>query len=153
MKNCRKRDIKTAPPSMLINEVSKLFNDRMRQKTEAMGMADGWRRVLFHLAHNDRLTQLELAKRTHLSTPAVSVTLQKMEAEGLVTRTSDPNDQRAILVRLTEKGQEADRKVISAIHETEGELLEGIAKEEFDQIRPLLEKMYHNLAGRKEQEE
>ena len=149
----KKKDIKNAPPSMLINEVSKLFNDRMRQKTEAMGMADGWRRVLFHLAHNEQLTQLELAKRTHLSTPAVSVTLQKMEAEGLVARESDPNDQRAILARLTEKGHAADRKVISAIRQTEREMLEGIPAEEFEQIRPLLEKMYHNLADRKEREE
>ena len=144
----KKKDIKNAPPSMLINEVSKLFNDRMRQKTEAMGMADGWRRVLFHLAHNDQLTQLELARRTHLSTPAVSVTLQKMENEGLVERKPDPGDQRAILVRLTEKGHEADRKVIGAIHHTEEVMLCKITPEEFDQIRPILEKMYHNLAGK-----
>jgi len=144
----KKRDIRNAPPSMLINEVSKLFNDRMRQRTEAMGMADGWRRVLFHLAHNEYLTQLELAKRTHLSTPAVSVTLQKMEAEGLVTRRPDPADQRAVLVQLTEKGREADRRVIGAIRQTEQEMLCNITPEEFDRFRPLLEKMYHNLAGK-----
>lgn len=147
----KKRDIRNAPPSMLINEISKLFSDRMRQRTEAMGMADGWRRVLFHLAHNDQLTQLELAKRTHLSTPAVSVTLQKMESEGLVERRSDPTDQRAILVNLTEKGREADRKVIGAIHQTEDELLCNITPEEFEQIRPVLEKMYRNLAEKEDQ--
>ena len=143
----RKHCIENAPPSMLINALSKLFNDRMRQKTEAMGMADGWRRMLFHLAHNDALTQLELVRRTHLSAPAVSVTLQKMEAAGLVTRQSDPNDQRAILVRLTEAGHEADRKVIGAIRETEREMLQGISAEEFEAIRPLLNRMYHNLSG------
>ncbi|MBQ8894931.1 MAG: MarR family transcriptional regulator [Clostridia bacterium] len=141
----KKRDIRNAPPSMLINELSKLFNDQMRQKTEAMGMAEGWRRMLFHLAHNDSLTQLELARRTHLSTPAVSVTLQKMEAEGLVARKADPNDQRAIRVQLTEAGREADRKVVGAIHETEEKMLERITEEEIAAIRPILEKMYHNL--------
>lgn len=149
----RERNIKNAPPSMLINELSKLFNDRMRQKTEALGMADGWRRMLFHLSHNDSLTQLELARRTHLSTPAVSVTLQKMEAEGLVTRKADPNDQRAIQVQLTEAGHEADRKVVNAIRETEREMLEGVTAEEIDAIRPTLEKMYYNLAEGKEKKE
>lgn len=147
-----KRNIENAPPSMLINELSKLFNDQMRQKTEALGMADGWRRVLFHLAHNDQLTQLELAKRTHLSTPAVSVTLQKMESEGLVSRTPDPSDQRAILVKLTEKGKKADRKVISAIRQTEQEMLGKITPEEFDKIRPILEQMYRNLTEKETEE-
>ena len=145
-----KRDFKKAPPSMLINGLSKLFNDRMRQKTEALGMADGWRRMLFHLSHNESLTQLELAKKTHLSTPAVSVTLQKMEAEGLVTRHADPHDQRAIQVQLTEAGHEADRKVVAAIRETEAEMLSGISEEEFDALRPVLIKMYHNLGDEKE---
>lgn len=146
----KKRDIRHAPPSMLINEVSKLFNDRMRQKTEAMGMAEGWRRVLFHLAHNDQLTQLELAKRTHLSKPAISMILQKMEGEGLVSRAADPSDQRAVLVRLTEKGHEADRKVIGAIRQTEEEMLCNITPQEFDQIRPILEAMYRNLTEKEE---
>lgn len=147
----KKRNIKNAPPSMLINELSKLFNDQMRQKTEAMGMAEGWRRMLFHLAHNESLTQLELAKRTHLSTPAVSVTLQKMEAEGLVARKPDPNDQRAIQVRLTEAGREADRKVVCAIRETEATMLSGISEEEIAMIRPTLEKMYYNLTTQEEE--
>lgn len=142
----KKKSIKNAPPSMLINELSKLFNDQMRQKTEAMGMAEGWRRMLFHLAHNESLTQLELAKRTHLSTPAVSVTLQKMEAVGFVARKADPNDQRAIRVRLTEAGREADARVVNAIHETETQMMQGISEEEFSAIRPVLEKMYHNMA-------
>lgn len=141
----RKRCIKNAPPSMLINELSKLFNDHMRQKTEAMGMAEGWRRMLFHLSHNESLTQLELAKCTHLSTPAVSVTLQKMEAEGLVARRPDPNDQRAVQVCLTEAGREADRKVVNAIHETEHMMLQNITEEEINSIRPVLERMYRNL--------
>lgn len=148
-----KRDITKAPPSMLINGLSKLFNDRMRQKTEALGMADGWRRLFFHLSHNENLTQLELARRTHLSTPAVSVTLQKMEAEGLVTRHPDPQDQRAIQVQLTEMGREADRKVVAAIRETEQEMLDGITEEEFDALRPVMIRMYKNLAAKKEQTE
>ncbi|MBQ7090545.1 MAG: MarR family transcriptional regulator [Clostridia bacterium] len=142
----RKKCIEHAPPSMIINEISKLFNDRMRQKTEAFGMSDGPRRVLFHLAHNDSLTQLELARRTHLSSPAISVILQKMEADGLVARGSDPSDQRAILVRLTEAGRATDRKVVAAIHETEDELLKGISAEEIETVRTILTKLYKNLS-------
>ncbi len=139
------RDITKAPPSMLINEISKLFNDRMRKKTEALGMAEGWRRIIFHLRRNDSLTQLELVHRTHLSAPAISNALQKMEADGLVHRRQDPQDQRAILVSLTDAGLEADRKILGAIHETEAELLGNISPEALAAVRPVLEKMFHNL--------
>lgn len=143
----KKRKIEDAPPSLLINHISKMFDDRMRQKTETAGISEGWRKILFHLKHNDKMTQLELAKRTHLSAPAVSVTLQKMESAGLVFRCPDPQDQRAILVALTEEGLAADRKVIRLIRETEAELLEGIDAEELAAIRPILLKMYRNFAG------
>lgn len=141
----KKHCIKNAPPSMLINELSKLFNDRMRQKTEVLGMSEGYRRMLFHLSHNETLTQLELVKRSHLSAPTVSVALQKMESEGLVVRESDERDQRSVLVRLTEAGRQADRKVVGAIHETEKELLQGITEEQIAALRPILEQMYRNL--------
>ncbi len=141
----KKRRIEDAPPSLLINHISKAFNDRMRQKTEAMGMSEGMRKILFHLKNNSKLTQQELAKRCHLSTPAVSVTLQKMEAEGLVLRKHDPDDRRTILLSLTEAGNALDRKVIRTIEETERELLEGISPEELGQLRPILLKMYKNF--------
>ena len=141
------RKIEDAPPSLLINHISKMFDDRMRQKSEAAGISEGWRKILFHLKHSKNMTQLELAKRTHLSAPAVSVTLQKMEIMGLVSRRHDPKDQRAILVCLTEEGHAADRKVIRLIQATEQELLEGISEQELAAIRPILLRMYRNFAG------
>lgn len=142
----KKRCIENAPPSLLINHISKAFSDRMRQKTEAMGMSEGMRKILFHLKHNDKTTQQELAKRCHLSTPAVSVTLQKMEAEGLVLRKHDPADRRTIHLFLTEAGNALDRKVIRTIEQTEQELLEGVTPEELETLRPILIKMYKNLS-------
>lgn len=142
----KKRCIENAPPSLLINHISKAFNDRMRQKTEAMGMSEGMRKILFHLKHNDKITQQELAKRCQLSKPAVTVILQKMEADGLVLRKHDPADRRTILLSLTEAGNTMDRKVIRTIQETEQELLEGITPEELEALRPILLKMYKNIS-------
>ena len=91
------------------------------------------------------MTQLELAKRTHLSAPSISVTLQKMESAGLIFRRTNPKDQRATLVYLTEQGYMTDRKVIRLTRETERELLKDISKQELATILPLLLRMYRNL--------
>ena len=92
------------------------------------------------------MTQQELAKRCHLSTPAVSVALQKMEADGLVLRKHDPTDRRTIHLSLTAAGSALDRKIIRTIEETEQEMLEGVTPEELEAMRPILLKMYKNFS-------
>ena len=68
-------------PMMLINEISKLFGQRMRRASEQAGIPDGYRWILFHLGHRKSATQLELSKLTHTTPPTVSITLRNMEAE------------------------------------------------------------------------
>lgn len=96
---------------MLIGEISKITKDAVRQKSEAEGIPQGFRHIIFHLAHNDGVTQLELARLTHLKPPTISVSLQKMENEGLVSRNADSDDLRKTIVTLTEKG----RNIVSGI--------------------------------------
>lgn len=46
----------------------------------------------------------DIALRERLSQPAISTSVTKLEADGLVARESDPTDARATVVRLTEAG-------------------------------------------------
>lgn len=46
----------------------------------------------------------DLAHRERLTQPAISATVNKLEADGLVTREPDPTDARASLVRITPAG-------------------------------------------------
>ena len=45
-----KREIK---PFMLINELSKIFHNKMRTHAESSGVNERYRHLLFHLARND----------------------------------------------------------------------------------------------------
>lgn len=90
-------------PSMMTNEVSKLFRDIINREVEKLGVQNGYRQLLFHLSRMDGVSQLELARATHLKAPTVSVTLKGMEADGLVVRRGDENDARVIHVYLTER--------------------------------------------------
>ena len=80
--------------------------------------------------------QLELAKLTHLTAPTVSVTLQKMEQNGLITRTPDPQDMRQIRVRLTQQGRELHHIVVEIVKETEQNVLSGVTPEEQELLDP-----------------
>ena len=132
-------------PCMLCGEVGRLMGRRLREKTGKAGMNDSYRPFVHILAEWDGLTQLELSKRTHLTAPTVSVTLQKMEQNGLITRTPDPQDMRQIRVSLTDKGRELHQVVFNIIKETEKDVLSGITPEEQELLNRLLGKMRNNL--------
>ena len=138
----RKRDLN---PCMLCGEVGRLMGRRLREETEKAGMNGSYRPFIHILAERDGLTQLELSKLTHLTAPTVSVTLQKMEQDGLITRTPDPKDMRQVRVRLTDTGRELHHVAFGIIEETEKNVLMGITPEEQELLLKLLGKMRDNL--------
>ncbi len=126
---------------MLIGELSKITKDAVRQKSEAEGIPQGFRHIIFHLAHNDGVTQLELARLTHLKPPTVSVTLQKMENEGLVNRTSDSDDLRKTIVTLTDKGRNIVSGITQIFKDHDKAITDSLTKEEAETLRALLLKV------------
>lgn len=83
------------------NEVSRLRStlfDRMIA-SQGITMSQAW--LLTQLFNEDNLTQSELAARMHVGTVAVSNTINRLEAQGLVKRTADTQDKRAKRVQLT----------------------------------------------------
>ena len=116
-------------PSMMTNEVSKLFRDIINRDVEKLGVQNSYRQLLFHLSRKDGMSQLELARATHLKAPTVSVTLKNMEADGLVERKGDINDLRIIHVYLTDKGRQTDDKIREIHHMLDSRMTEGISQE------------------------
>lgn len=132
-------------PLMLVNELGKGFHDHMRRAMDRAGIPIGYRALLFFLSHADGCTQLALTAFTHLTAPTVSVTLQKMERDGYVTRSTDPADLRQIRVFLTEKGRQtelANRTYAEALDRLS---LEGFTESERETLYALLLRMRNNL--------
>ncbi len=130
---------------MVINEISKLFHDNIRNNVEKLGVKGGYRHLLFHLAFNDGCSQFELAKKTHLKAPTVSVTLQNMESDGFIRRETDENDLRSYKIFLTEKGWEYHRLVREAIKKFEEQLMEGVSDEDTESLKRILLVLRNNL--------
>lgn len=135
---------------MEIGDVSKMFFDILRLRSEQSGISHGYRNVIFHLSHHDELTQSELTKRAHLSAPSVSVTVEKMERDGLVQKRADEHDGRQTRISLTEAGHEADRRMHENMRETEACALAGLTDDELDALKRSLIKIYDNLERERE---
>lgn len=143
--NCEEGGPRDPTPMMLIHDANKLFDNLVRESSDFDNLQASFRHLLFHLQHSNGCTQLQLAKSTHLKAPTVSVTLQKMERDGFVTRCSDENDLRQTLVFITDKGREYNDRIHNKIDELDEKVLVGISPEEEKAVCDILRRIVGNL--------
>lgn len=129
---------------MLIHDTSKTFKEMMRKKGEQVGIPDRYRLILLFLNRHDGSTQLDICKWTKLTAPSISLTLQKMEEEGLIKRVVAAEDKRNMNIFITDDGRKMVDKIVVLIHETEKQLFEGIKEEDIKKIEDVLRKMIEN---------
>ncbi|MDD6262577.1 MAG: MarR family winged helix-turn-helix transcriptional regulator [Eubacteriales bacterium] len=133
---------------MLFGELSRIVMKRFRADRDSMGMKEGYRHIMYHLSHgDDGAAQQVIVSHTHLSAPTVSVSLGRMEREGIVRRVTDENDQRSVHVFLTEKGWEMERARRKSMCDVEREFYSNITEEEQEQLRAILKKIRDGFAG------
>ncbi|MCI8589905.1 MAG: winged helix-turn-helix transcriptional regulator [Clostridiales bacterium] len=136
---------KEQTPFMVIHDLSKIFHCRLRQSAEESGLNESYRHILFHLAHQDGVTQLALAKMTRLKPPTVSVTLQKMQEEGYVERKRDEEDLRNTRVFITEKGRAFNEEAKSLVESLDAAAIAGFNQAEIQQLMAMLVRIRENL--------
>jgi len=76
-----------------------------------------------------------------VSQPSVSRLVDRMVARGLIAKCPDPDDGRGSLVRATEKGANAFRKVATAHGRTIAERMSRLSDDELAQLRDLTAKL------------
>ncbi|MGW4302247.1 MarR family winged helix-turn-helix transcriptional regulator [Streptomyces sp. NPDC004646] len=74
----------------------------------------------------ERPSQRRLADHTGLEALYVSKLARALESAGLIERTRDPRDPRAVQLALTERGEEVTRRAITVVQELHQRLLEPL---------------------------
>jgi DNA-binding MarR family transcriptional regulator len=83
----------------------------------------------------------ELAKRSELSSGAMTNRLDRLEKVGLVKRLSDPNDRRGVLVELTKAGEKKWLESAGAEAAQEALIGAALSDREKDQLNSLLRRL------------
>jgi DNA-binding MarR family transcriptional regulator len=99
----------------VVRAVEPLLDER------ALGV--GMRRLrILQLIPDAGIRQTELATRAMVTKQALGPVVEGLELDGLVSRTPDPTDARAWLVRLTPEGQQVTTSLDDAVSVVEGRL-------------------------------
>lgn len=63
-------------------------------------------RILYVLWQKDELPIVELSRQTGLAKTTLTGMLDRLETQGLITRSTDANDRRQIIIRLTDSARQ-----------------------------------------------
>jgi DNA-binding MarR family transcriptional regulator len=92
-----------------------------------------------------RLSPTRLFKGLMLSSAGITSRLDGLESRGLVKRTRDPNDRRAVLVELTNPGRKLLDEAVAANTKSERALVGDLGAAEIARLSGLLRKMLKTL--------
>ena len=76
--------------------------------------------VFLALQDGRAMTQTALAQQAAVEQPTMANTLSRMERDGLIDRTPDPNDKRSALVRLSELGRARSEQALASATQVNG---------------------------------
>ena len=83
----------------------------------------------------------QLAERLSCVKSNVTQLIDRLEADGLVSRAADPNDRRSRLAVMTEAGRKAFTRGSAILQQAEGELFGHLSGDESTQLHHLLAKL------------
>lgn len=92
---------------------------------------------------NNGINIKEIGNRLHLDSGTLTPVIKKLEAMSLITKHRDSNDDRVVIVELTENGKSLREEVLNVPELVSCKL--GLTQEEFDSLKFPIEKLLNRL--------
>lgn len=127
--------------------VARAYRTAAAAQLSRLGLYPGQEALLIELWRDEGRSQVSLAEALRVEPPTVTKMVQRMEASGLVTRTVDPADRRAVRVSLTPEGRKLKSQVLAITAELKARTLAGLSDRQQADLRGLLATLEVNLAS------
>lgn len=112
---------------------------------QVVGISVARWRVLISLYNHGQMSQSELQQHLQVDPAAITRQAKQLEEEGLIRRWANPQDNRSILVVLTESGRELVANLIERRNHFESEVMHNISREDLDVMERCLAQIRTNV--------
>lgn len=102
-------------------------------------------RVLFALWKNEKLSLIELSRRTSLAKTTLSAMVERMKNEGLLIVEGSKEDKRSLVIYLSDKTLSLEGKINRATKKISDIFYKDFSEEEANELDRLLGKVKENL--------
>lgn len=131
--------------STLLKKANRLLIKKANELLKPHGITHAYTYFLMELYQQDGLTQSAMHKQIGIEQPTAVRTLDRMERDGLIVREQSPNDRRALLIKLTDKGK-SYQKIISECARVLNEVaLQDFSAQDGALFNQLIERVNTNL--------
>lgn len=107
---------------------SRLITREYQPYLEKLGITYPQYLVLMILWENDRLTVTDIARKLILNTNTITPLLKRMEQTGLIERKRSPEDERKVMIELTDKGRAMQEEAARIPEALVSQLMKGDLK-------------------------
>ncbi len=132
-------------PGHLIARVARLLMRWGDERFQPLGLAMAQIPVLQALKSGASLTQTDLARMAQIEQPTMAQLLARMERDGLIRRSPNPDDKRSSLISLTPLAISKIPAAKAVLAEGNREALKGFSDDEIATLGSLLLRMVNNL--------
>lgn len=131
----------------LISDVARLMRAEFDRRTAdaGVGLTPGEARTLANIARAGAVRQTVLAERIGVEAMTMSSYLDRLEARGLISRQTDPNDRRAKLVQITDEAQPVIDNIIDVSGQLRSDIFGTFTQEEWHIFRSVLKQVRGKL--------
>lgn len=128
----------------LMRQILNLATAEIDKALEPAGLTNAQWVPLVKLHMRQASTVAELARECNIDAGAMTRTLDRLEAKGLVARVRSCEDRRVVNLELTPEGREAARHIPAVLCEVQNAFLQGLSVAEWQQLKDLLRRIHAN---------
>lgn len=110
------------------------------------GLHAGQPRILYVIGRLKDPSQREIAQALNVSPASLATSIKRMQKVGLLEKVSDPQDMRVNKIRITPKGEKAQRESFLEFGGADRLLFSDFTPQELEQLEQYLERIYQKLS-------
>jgi DNA-binding MarR family transcriptional regulator len=132
----------------LMKRILACMGTEIDQALEPRGLTNAQWVPLLKLHLGSARTAAELARDCSMDAGAMTRTLDRLEAKGLVARTRSSEDRRVVKLELTDEGRATASQIPDVLCQVQNALLQPLAMDEWDQLKDMLRRVLDNALAR-----
>lgn len=114
--------------------VYNLWHRQVKEALKGIGLTHPQYVVLASLGYlaqtSDKVNQVDIARNSSIDVMTVSTILRNLERDGLVTRKTSPDDQRAKTVRMTRSGRSSLKRALPLVEGIDADFFSSLGTDE-----------------------
>lgn len=138
----------------ILTDVSRLVRQHFDREIAEAGLelTPGEARALSQAARAGSVRQNILADRMGVEAMTLSAYLDRLEAQGLIVRTTDPTDRRAKLVHLTDQADDVLARIRDIGAKARARIEQSMTPEEWETLQRLLKRVRGELSEARDED-